>query len=106
MKKEDLKKEILRIVDKNAPDLDLYVFLFGSRATGEHQRQSDYDIGLLAATEIPLSILSKIKSHIEDLPTIEEIDVVDFNQVSTEFKKLALEKVEIWKTPKKKFPLS
>jgi predicted nucleotidyltransferase len=65
-------------------------FLFGSEATGKTWRSSDIDIGLLSDAPIPASILLRIQDDLELLPSLRVFDLVDFHDVSTEFRENAL----------------
>ena len=58
MTEQELQQAIVRIIRKylgNSPTIK--IFLFGSRATGQHTLRSDYDIGIDAET--PLSLLHR-----------------------------------------------
>lgn len=77
-----------------------YVFVFGSRASGEARSASDYDIGLYQGEKIPLSTLSKIKKELEDSRIPVTVDVVDFSRADAEFKKIALKEIALWSIPK------
>ncbi len=67
-------------------------FLFGSRATGEAQKYSDFDIGIEGK---PLEAMTwfNITEEFENsnLPYI--VEVVDFNKVSEEFRQEAKKKI-------------
>lgn len=92
---QKLKKEILEIVGKYL-DLNLYrVFFFGSRITKKNTERSDIDLGIEGPEPVPLAILEKIKEEIENLPILYKIEIVDFKRVSSDFRKLALESVEL-----------
>ncbi len=75
------------------------VFLFGSRADNEDAGMSDIDIGIIEkknkrlSVELKLSILEALEESI--IPFT--IDLVDFSTVSPDFKKVAMQKVVIWK---------
>lgn len=89
-----LKKEILKIIGKYL-DLNSYrVFFFGSRVKGDNFPRADIDIGIEGPKEIPPEIKLKIEEEIDRLPTLYKFDIVDFKQVSREFKKEALKYIE------------
>ena len=91
----ELKKEIIRAVGKNL-DLPHYkLFYFGSRVNGGADIRSDIDVGIEAPEEIPLEIISGIKTDLDDLPILQKIDFVDFGRVSEEFKKVALQNTKL-----------
>ena len=76
------------------------VFLFGGRAKGSTHRGSDVDIGLLSEERISRDLLTSIKVALEESIVPYRCDVVDFFNVDPVFKKVALEKIEIWNCPK------
>jgi len=91
---EKLKKEILEIIGKYLPQNSYRVFFFGSRVKGTNFLRSDIDIGIDGPKEIPAEIKLKIEEEIENLPTLYKIDIVDFKEVSDEFKKEAFKDIE------------
>ncbi len=66
------------------------LFLFGSRAKDTSSDKSDIDIGILSNTRITGKQILTIQEKLEQIPTLLKIDVVDFNSVNDEFKKIAL----------------
>lgn len=92
-----IKKVVLQYVDPN----ETYIFLFGSRAMGTNQKNSDYDIGIYKGQKIPLKTIALIKDQLEDYPIPVHVDIIDFFSVTNEFKKLASRKIKIWNKPKK-----
>ena len=51
------------------------VWLFGSRARGEHKVSSDYDFAL-ESSQLPVQDRWKISEALESLPTLRNFDVV------------------------------
>ncbi len=91
---EKLAKEILEITGKYL-DLDSYkVFFFGSRVAGSGNERSDIDIGIEGPAPVPSDVLSEIKQEIENLPTLYTIEIVDFKQVSEDFREVAFQNIE------------
>jgi predicted nucleotidyltransferase len=95
--REILRQKVLQVFAQ----FDVDLFLFGSRAgkeEGVHSR-SDYDIGYFGDSLPSASQLAELKETFEELPIPAHVDLVDFAQVTTQFKRLVLEskKVEIWK---------
>lgn len=70
-------------------------FLFGSRATGEAQERSDIDLGIEAGQPLTGAILSDIREEMDQLPTLLKIDFIDFSQVDSTFKEIALKGCEV-----------
>ena len=96
MKKTDIKKpeHIIRdILEKFLDPKDYKFFVFGSRAEGQVEVFSDYDIGISGKNTIPLKTISLISEAFEESDLLFNIDIVDFSQVSQKFRKLALKKI-------------
>lgn len=70
------------------------VVLFGSRAAGTARERSDFDVGVLGSEPVPLSTFYRLQDRLEDLPTLFQIDWVDLNRVSPEFRRQALARTE------------
>jgi predicted nucleotidyltransferase len=102
---DDIQAVIQKVIAKHVDTDSAFVFLFGSRASGHSRPASDYDVGIYTGQKIPLSVLAKIDDELEDYPIPVDIEVVDFSKVSEEFKRIALQEIEIWNTPKKNLKL-
>jgi len=94
---QKLKKQILEIIGKYL-DLKVYrIFFFGSRVKGKGNERSDIDVGIEGPRPVPPKIMWQIEDEIENLPTLYKIEIVDFSQVPSKFKKVAREHIEILK---------
>lgn len=83
------KQSVLKIINKYL-DPDRYqVFFFGSRVKGDNFERSDIDLGIDGPVRVSAGIKLKIQEELDDLPLLYKIDVVDFNNVSKNFKKEA-----------------
>lgn len=91
---EKLKKEVLRILSKYVDLKTHETFFFGSRVLGKSDERSDIDIGIIGPSGISREIMFHIKEDIDNLPLLYKIDVVDFKNVSDDFRKTALEHTE------------
>lgn len=91
---EKLKKEILSILEKHRELKGCRVFLFGSRIDGSGTERSDIDIGLEGQRVIPLNVLRKVKEELDKIPILYKIDIVDFQDVSNDFREIALKVIE------------
>ncbi len=73
------------------------VLLFGSRARGEAQPRSDYDLGILGAVPMPLVDFYALAERLEQLPTLLRLDWVDLQRADPEFRQRALQdSLVIW----------
>ena len=91
---EKLIKEILEIIGEYL-DLNSYrVFLFGSRVKGDNFPRADIDIGIKGPKAVPSEIKLEIEERINNLPTLYKFDIVDFKEVSKEFKREASKHIE------------
>lgn len=97
---ENYLEIVKKIILKRVPLQDYSVFLFGSRAVGNHHQMSDIDVGVWG--ENPLNVLLKLdlEEELEECIVPFKIDLIDFHAVSAEFKKYALEKIDIWNSDK------
>ncbi len=95
----DFKKQIHLLTLEKFKDTDACIFLFGSRVDGTNSIYSDYDLGFFADIDINAKIV-ELKEAFQNSNIPFKIDLVNFSHVSTEFKKIALTKVEVWKDPK------
>ena len=91
----NLKKEILRVVKAHLPLDEYRVFFFGSRAAGTNMSKSDIDIGIEGPEKIPPKAFFEIMDELQKIPTFYKIDLVDFGDVSREFKEEATRAVEL-----------
>lgn len=91
---EKLNNQIIQIFENNL-DLKKYkIFYFGSRVLGKGDERSDIDIGIEGSNALSQDKMAEIREQIDDLPLLYKIDVVDFKNVSSDFKKLALTNIE------------
>jgi len=93
---EIAKNQILSMIDCE----NTSVFLFGSRAEGTNTSDSDIDIGFISSSKIDNLLLYKIRISLEESIIPYHIDLVDFYNADTEFKKIAMENTIIWNKSK------
>jgi len=68
---------VRRIVTAGLRGLGTRVFLFGSRARGDHRRASDFDVAVLAARPLPRALLARIREELEESGVPVFVDLVD-----------------------------
>jgi predicted nucleotidyltransferase len=76
------------------------IFLFGRRAFGPTGRASDIDVGILGDETLDPLTRDRLEELLDESIVPYHIDLVDFKQVSKEFRQHALRKIEIWNKPK------
>ena len=76
-------------------DLDRFqLYLFGSEASGDADRRSDIDVGLLGPQPVPGATVQQIRERLESLRTLRPFDVVDLSAVDEAFRTEALQHAE------------
>lgn len=91
---KQLKKICLAFIDT-----DKYaVFLFGS-AVNNIVKAHDFDVGVLGDEDLPLDVMGEIYYIVDESIIPLKVDIVDFKNVDSEFKKEALSDIEIWNKP-------
>ncbi|MCK5456483.1 MAG: nucleotidyltransferase domain-containing protein [Melioribacteraceae bacterium] len=93
----ELVKEIAL---KNLSNINVEVFLFGSRATSSELDKSDIDIGILGNKKVSSIIISKLYAELEESVVPYHVDIVDFFNVDKEFRRLATQNKIVWKKKK------
>lgn len=89
-----IRQEILKLSEGERGQ----IFLFGSRATGHFRRGSDIDIGFAGMDDDKYnSIRIKMDLFWEDSFVPYHLDLVNFDNVRNDFRKKAMETIEIWK---------
>ena len=86
MEREEILREILKIIRRYLPEKDFKIFLFGSWAKESAEPTSDIDIGILGKESVEGLVLIRIKCEIEAIPTLRKIDVVDLKAVDDKFR--------------------
>lgn len=90
---QKLRNQVLEILK----DEKVKVVLFGSRARKDYADTSDVDIGIIPYGKINQDKITIFRERIEDMNIPYKIEVVNFSEVSEDFKKEALKEVIIWK---------
>lgn len=85
---QKLKKEITKIVGQYLNLSEYKVFFFGSRVSDKGDEHSDIDIGIEGPNEISYEIMAKLKEDIDNLPILYKIEIVDFKNVSSDFREV------------------
>jgi predicted nucleotidyltransferase len=72
------------------------VFLFGSRARQDHRPTSDVDIGVLSSDPSTPSRIALLRERIEEMNIPYKVEVVNFTEVSLDFREQALRDAVVW----------
>ena len=92
----EIEKRIKDTIYKYVSPSEYQVFLFGSRATGNNAKWSDFDVGIMGREALPYSKLERIEGELEESNIPFMVDIVDFARVSDKFKRIALGKIIPW----------
>lgn len=92
MEKEEDIKEVVRELLK---DKKVKVYLFGSRAKGEHTQRSDLDLAFLSEENISYE-LSLLREILEDSNIPFTVDIVDLSKVGRDFRERVLREGKLW----------
>ena len=90
---EKLKEVFLRFLK----DEDVKVVLFGSRARGDFVSTSDVDVGIIIGEGVDRKKLILLREYIEELNIPYKVEIVDFSNVSEDFKQMVLKEAVVWK---------
>jgi predicted nucleotidyltransferase len=71
------------------------VVLFGSRAAGTAGERSDFDLGILGESPVPLQTFYRIADFLEQLPTLFRIDWVDLNRATAAVRENAMREARV-----------
>ncbi len=86
---DEFKKTVFKYIDPKSSK----VFIFGSRATGTNRKFSDIDLGIEPKSELPIMTKIDLEDEFDQSDLPYRVDIVDFNNVSENFKKVAMKKV-------------
>ena len=92
MIKEKYLRQIKKAINQVAPEKDLKFFIFGSSLRKDHF--GDIDIGVLG--NIEEKEIRRLKEKFEDSTLPYFVDIIDFNQVSKEFKDNVFNNKILW----------
>lgn len=97
----DFKDQIRQITLEAFKGIDACIFLFGSQVDGTASIYSDYDVGFYAENDVDIdSKIVHLKEYFQNSNIPFKLDLVNFSHLDSQFKKIALQRVEIWKDPK------
>ena len=94
---ENSLTKLQRLVVEYLTDEKVQVFLFGSRARNDNANHSDVDIGYIPYGEFDRGKILILNERIENSTIPYKVEIVNFNEVSEDFKIAALKDAVIWK---------
>lgn len=91
---EKLQQLIKEVFGKHLQIDNYRLFFFGSRVKGDNSPRSDIDLGIEGTQRLSFKTKLSIEEELQNLPILYKIDLVDFKNVSGDFKKSALQNAE------------
>ena len=74
------------------PSSDTKFYIFGSRSSGKHHQYSDVDIAIDDhGLKIDPALIVKVSSYFENSTFPYEVDIIDLNNISDNFKSIILD---------------
>ena len=73
------------------------IYLFGSRARGNHTERSDIDVAIDLGRKMEIREIAKARGVLDGLNLPEKIDVVDMQSISQDMKGFILKEGVLWK---------
>lgn len=96
MIKKEYKDQLIALIKKRLPTCTIY--LYGSRARGDHSHGSDIDLALDTKHKIDSQIIMHIKEDIEESIIPFFVDIIDLQAVTSEFKNKIVKDMILWTT--------
>lgn len=87
---------VRRIVLGGLRGLRARVFLFGSRARGDHRATSDIDVAILPLEPIPPGVLAGIRETLEESHVPFFVDLIDLSEAPSGLREQALREGIEW----------
>ena len=87
-------KILKAILQKHLAGVEVRVF--GSRVTGTAKEWSDLDLALVSEKKLPLTTIENLRTDFAESDLPFRVDILDWHDISPEFKALIEAKYEIW----------
>jgi len=95
IEEKKVEEKIKKILKENLDVKKFSYFLFWSRAKGNYKKNSDFDIWILGDKKLEFEKYIRLKRILNEEINY-NLDLVDFNRVTDDFKKIALKNIKIW----------
>lgn len=92
----EIKKKIIALISSLYPTAKIY--LFGSRARGDHSAYSDIDIALDVGHKLERVLIGEVRNILNASLMPYTCDVVDINSVSEAMRTMIMKEKIIWKS--------
>jgi len=93
----DYMTKVKRLVLSSLQGEKVKIIMFGSRARQDNHATSDVDIGIIPQGKMSSRKITLLRERIEQLNVPYKVEIVNFAEVSEDFKKEALKEVIVWK---------
>ena len=91
---ERYKAILLKIIHDKLPDCKVY--LYGSRARGDYQPESDIDLAIDNGKPIGFKVLASLLGEFEETNIPLKVDLIDLNDLDENFKKQVQKEMVLW----------
>lgn len=91
---EKTKNKVIRVIQALIPEVDIY--LFGSRATGQHHDRSDIDIALDGGKPLDRLEVGEVRDMLTASNIPYSFDIVDLHNVGEDLKNDILNQGVLW----------
>ena len=88
-------KDIEKAIKVIFKDKEIKVFIFGSRARGDHTPRSDLDLAFLSEEDISYE-LALLREILEESNLTFTVDVVDLSRTSKDFRETVMREGRLW----------
>lgn len=88
--------EALGIVRRHVPVELARLWLFGSRARGDHRRWSDIDVAVEPVGPVPEGWLSEVRDALAESNLLLNVDLVDFADADDAFRSVIRREAVLW----------
>ena len=85
---------VRRILKRHVPDETIWVF--GSRVKQTANNSSDLDLAIVSQSKTPSQVMNSLKFDFEESDLPFKVDVLDWQSISDDFKKVIKEKYVIF----------
>lgn len=89
---------VRRIVDRFLEGIDARVYLYGSRARGDHRFNSDIDVAIMPSQPLSRELMVNLEEALEESDILVEVDLVDLSRTGAAFRERVLAQGVLWRS--------